>query len=397
LEDGLQRDIKAFFGDYRLAMEEGKALLFAAGRLETIAEACREAAEKGLGWLEEGDSLQLHTRLIPQLPPVLLVYVNCGLKLYGDPESADLIKIHIRSGKLTLMRFDDFLGHPLPRLLQRVKLKLREQDFDVFDYGGGTSNPLPLGEGSVGEEKTSYTPPYLYRKSRYLNEEMPNYAEQLAFDEALESLKLFDLERYGPKPGEFDTQLENARWSFDGFNLTRSQTIPDPDKTCGQHFTYRQLIECGETQRQTSLPNLPKRPDSYTALADLTAYILDPLIDYYGPIKLTYGFSSPALAKNIKGRIAPKLDQHAACELNRKGEPVCPRLGAAVDFMVEDEDMEEVARWIIAKLPYDRLYFYGKDRPIHVSYSEQPAREAWEMRQGGGRRVPRVFRGYGSD
>jgi DNA phosphorothioation-associated putative methyltransferase len=447
LEAGLQRDIKVFYGDYRVALEQGRALLFAAGRPETIAEACRIAAEQGLGWLEDSESLQLHTSLIAQLPPVLRVYINCGLKLYGDPESADLIKIHIRSGKLTLMRFDDFLGHPLPRLLQRVKLKLREQDFDVFDYGSPTINPLnlgdnavelssitpspnggglewgqvkseasphfdrpppslpplgggthltalPLGEGSAREEKAIYTPPYLYRKSRYLNEEMTNYAEQLDFDEALEDLKLFDLEGYGPKPGEFDQQLENARWSIDGFKLMRSQTIPDPDSLCGQHFTYRQLIECGDTQAKTGLPNLPKQANSYTALYELAANILDPVIDYYGPIKLTYSFSSPELAKHIKGRIAPKLDQHAACELNRKGEPVCPRLGAAVDFIVEDEDMEEVARWIIANLPYDRLYFYGKDRPIHVSYSEKPAREAWEMREVevGGRRVPRVFR-----
>ncbi len=374
LETGLQRDIKAFFGDYRRAMEEGKALLFAAGRPETIAEACREAAEQGLGWLEESESLQLHTSLISQLPPVLRVYVGCGLKLYGDPESADLIKIHIRSGKLTLMRFDDFIGHPLPRLLQRVKLKLREQDFDLFDYGGG------------------YPQPYLYRKSRYLNEEMPNYAEQLAFDEALENLNLFDLDGYGPKPNDFDNTLEAARWAIDSFNLTRSQTIPDPDRASSRHLTYRQLVECGETQAKTGLPNLPNQPDSYTALRDLAANILDPVIEYFGMVKLTYGFSSPALARHIKGRIAPKLDQHAASELNRKGEPVCPRLGAAVDFIVEDEDMEEVARWIIANLPYDRLYFYGKDRPVHVSYSEQPAREAWEMREVGGIRVPRAFK-----
>ena len=413
LEAGLQRDIKAFFGDYRMALEAGKTLLFAAGRPEAIAEACLMAAEQGLGWLEANESLQLHTSLIPQLPPVLRVYVNCGLKLYGDPESADLIKIHIRSGKLTLMRFDDFLGKPLPRLQQRIKLKLREQDFDIFDYGQAPTYPLGKGgavgvasrpglqpvpnislpKGEVMESPVSlYTPPYLYRKSRYLNEEMPNYAEQLAFDEALENLKLFDLEGYGPKPDEFDRQLEDARWSIDGFNLVRSQTIPGVDGPCGQHFTYRQLIECGETQAKTGLPNLPSQPDSYTALYDLAAKLLDPLIDYYGPIKLTYGFASPALTKHIKSRIAPKLDQHAACELNRNGEPVCPRLGAAVDFIVEDEDMEEVARWIIANLPYDRLYFYGKDRPIHLSYSQQPARAAYALREIGRRTVPKVFK-----
>lgn len=108
-------------------------------------------------------------------------------------------------------------------------------------------------------------------------------------------------------------------------------------------------------------------------------------------VKLSYGFSSPELARRIPSRIAPKLDQHAACELNRHGQPVCPRLGAAVDFLVEDEDMEDVARWIIANLPFDRLYYYGKDRPVHVSHSGTPAGEAWAMREVGGRRVPRKF------
>jgi hypothetical protein len=53
--------------------------------------------------------------------------------------------------------------------------------------------------------------------------------------------------------------------------------------------------------------------------------------------------------------------------------------------------MEEVARWIMANLPFDRLYYYGPNKPVHVSYSERPAGEAHEMRVVGGRRVPRVF------
>jgi hypothetical protein len=308
-----------------------------------------------------------------QLPAVLRAYVGCGTRLYGDVGSADLIKIHIRSGKLTLMSFDDFAGAPLPRLMQRVKINLRRQDLDIFEYG------------------EAYEPPYLYRKSRFLNEESPNYAEQLAFDEALEALGLLNPAGYGPEPAEFDARLEAARWAADGFQLVRSRTIPDLDTPCGRHFTYRQLIECGETQVRTGLPNRPREPDSYTALYELAANILDPLIDYFGMIRLTYGFCSPELARRIPGRIAPALDQHAAHELNRRGRPVCPRLGAAVDFRVDDEDMEEVARWIMANLPFDRLYVYGRDRPIHVSYSERPAGEAYEMRMVGERRVPRRF------
>ncbi len=71
LENQLQRDVKAFFCDYPSALQAGRELLFAAGQPEAIATACREAAESGIGWLEEGESLQLPTSLIVQLPAVL--------------------------------------------------------------------------------------------------------------------------------------------------------------------------------------------------------------------------------------------------------------------------------------------------------------------------------------
>ena len=88
--------------------------------------------------------------------------------------------------------------------------------------------------------------------------------------------------------------------------------------------------------------------DSYNALFELAEQVLDPVIDWYGMLRLTYGFCSPALARAIRARgggpIDPSRDQHAAHELNRRGNPVCPRFGAAVDFIVDDEDMLEVAR-----------------------------------------------------
>ena len=109
-------------------------------------------------------------------------------------------------------------------------------------------------------------------------------------------------------------------------------------------------------------------------------------------IRLTYGFSSKELSKEIHGRIAPDLDQHACHELKRGGRPICNRLGAAVNFIVEDEDMGQVADWIIANLPFDRLYFYGRDRPIHVSYGPENNRRAFRMEAAkGGRQVPRLY------
>jgi DNA phosphorothioation-associated putative methyltransferase len=399
LEPGLRRDIKAFFGDYAAARAAGLALLMQIADTAAIGQACREAAEHGLGWLEtasdEDDaetaaedvgapgavSLQLDARLVERLPPLLRVYVGAAAAAYGDYRHADLIKIHIGSGKLTLMRFDDFDGRPLPRLLERVKIKLREQDVDYFAYAKGTE----------------FEPPFLYRKSRFINEEDPAYPDQLAFEAALEGLGLFDLAGYGPPPAVLIGTLARQRWEIAGWELRRSQRMPALDDPCGRYLSFRDLIHCGETQAATGIENLPTRVESCNALLDLAEQVLDPVIDWFGMIRLTYGFCSPELAKAIRARgggpIDPARDQHAAHEHNRRGNPACPRLGAAVDFLVEDEDMLEVARWVAANTPFDRLYFYGPDRPIHVSYGPEHSRQVVIMRAGpSGRLLPRVVR-----
>lgn len=54
--------------------------------------------------------------------------------------------------------------------------------------------------------------------------------------------------------------------------------------------------------------------------------------------------------------------------LNMNPLPLCERRGAAVDFIVDDESMLEVAQWIVANTPFDRLYFYGDREPVHVSF-----------------------------
>lgn len=377
LEARLQKDVRKFFGDYRTASEAGRQLLFTVANIEAIGQACHEAAEHGIGWLEDSESLQLATSLVEQLPPVLRTYVHCGTQLYGDVSSADLIKIHIRTGKLTLMKFDDFVGKPMPKMIQRVKLNLRKQDMEVFDYSG------------------LYEPPYLYRKSRFINEEFSHYAEQVAFEEALDEAGMMNFSGYGPTAKNFDQLLEQRRYACDGFALIRSQTIPDLDAPCGQYLKYRDLIECGETQACTGITNLPIVPDSYTALYELSRTIIDPVIEYFGMVKLTYGFCSTELARHIPGRIAPKLDQHSAHELNRQRKPICHRLGAAVDFIVEDEDMFEVAKWIYKELQFDRIYLYRPDRPIHVSSGPEQTRQVVLLVDGpSGRLMPRVITTY---
>lgn len=141
-----------------------------------------------------------------------------------------------------------------------------------------------------------------------------------------------------------------------------------------KHFSFEQLILCGETLANNQIDNLPKQADSWRALSQLATKLLDPVYVQFGPLELTYGFCSPQLArliaKNKNPHIAPSLDQHCSHELNRNHKIICNRLGAACDFFIQDKsvDMQVVAKWICENLKYDRLYYYGQHSPIHISY-----------------------------
>ena len=320
-----------------------------------VLAACNEAAAQGLGHLDIDKSLQFHIDLLDRLPIILRAYVDCGLLLWGAESSVQLIKIHIKSGKLTLLEFKDFASSALPLMVKRVKINLRTQNLVIFDYG---SELFPAA--------------VLYRKSLYMHEDMLGYPEQLAFDESLDALQVVGSEGFGPTPQKLQEILDAKRLMIDGFEIKNAQSIPDLDSPCGLNFRFRDFIECGETQHKLGIPNIPLNPETYTSLLRLATDILDPAIDYFGAIRLTYGFCSAELAKKIDGRIAPKLDQHAGHECNRLGKPICDRLGAAVDFIIEDENMFEVAQWIAANCRFDRIYFYGTGKPIHVSASASP-------------------------
>jgi hypothetical protein len=177
--------------------------------------------------------------------------------------------------------------------------------------------------------------------------------------------------------------------------LKQLLSSPDLDDHCSVHLKYRDLIECGETYERTKFANLPVEIETFTALQSLATHILDPVISKFGPIELTYGFGSTELVKRMlpPKRVAPALDQHAAYERNAAGQFICDRLGAACDFLVKDQNMRDVAQWVFSNAPVDRLYFYGNDKPIHVSFSPTGKHQFVELiARDNGRRIPRVVR-----
>ena len=67
-----------------------------------------------------------------------------------------------------------------------------------------------------------------------------------------------------------------------------------------------------------------------------------------------------------------------AYEVKKNGKYYCERLGAACDFLIIDEKSDRIVEWILrSRLPFDSIYFYGADRPIHISYGLQHKRDIW--------------------
>ncbi|MEE1673609.1 hypothetical protein SNR37_003035 [Agarivorans aestuarii] len=121
---------------------------------------------------------------------------------------------------------------------------------------------------------------------------------------------------------------------------------------------------------------------SMAYLEKLQETILIPISNALGQTTVTYGFTSFELLQYIKkhspGDMAPDIDQHAAMELNSRKNPICKRDGAACDILVEgyEHQMHLVAQYVCKELPFDRLYFYGKDCPLHVSIGPKESKYA---------------------
>ena len=166
----LTRDLKAHFTSYNQALDLAKSLLFSVSEPVNIGNACYTAVDQlKIGELFDNHSYIVPTEILNHLPAILRVYVGCAAQLYGDIDDVDLVKIHMRSGKVTLLKYDDF-SKKLPLLTQRIKIKLIEQDIDYFFYG----DEYPLQP--------------LYSKLAYLPPESKEYKAQQRFDAKLASM-----------------------------------------------------------------------------------------------------------------------------------------------------------------------------------------------------------------
>lgn len=208
LPDDITRDIKAFFDTHKIALHQAKELLFDIANIEQITKECIKAKdtlpasklshESGLP-----HSLTLHKKFIDDLSPLLRVYVYSALQLYGELDDIQLVKIHITSGKVTLLGYEGFDDTPLPQLKERVKIKMAEQDVDFFDY--------------VIEEKR----PLLLNKADYIDDTFEDYKKQSKFTKKLITIVENNQQIINSNNKHaLYTQLAIMGFQVDGYNIT---------------------------------------------------------------------------------------------------------------------------------------------------------------------------------
>lgn len=165
------------------------------------------------------------------------------------------------------------------------------------------------------------------------------------------------------------------------------------DKSVLTHPLGKQLIEWHRGAHNMDIDNQPTSLQSRASLELLLNELLIPIERKFGKVEVTYGFTSTALmqyvAKNSPRGTCPKLDQHSSYEVNSKGRQVCDRGGAACDIYANNIDSADIVRFIVNELSYDRIYFYGNQRPLHISVNLAPNSHLQVMKENiNGKRYP---------
>jgi DNA phosphorothioation-associated putative methyltransferase len=208
LPDEQKRDIKIFFDTYKVAINEAKILLFSISDTKLIEQACIDAHDNKLpaSKLNTGHSLEFHKKFLSYLPALLRVYVGAAVQLYGELDEIDLVKIHITSGKVSFMGYDNFDTSPLPTLRERIKVKMWQLDVDFFDY--------------VEVDKR----PALILKSQFLDASFPDYKSQCLFDKNLIKKKLITPPYSDITLSMLMIQLSSQQLSIRGYRFSKNKT-----------------------------------------------------------------------------------------------------------------------------------------------------------------------------
>ena len=135
----------------------------------------------------------------------------------------------------------------------------------------------------------------------------------------------------------------------------------------GRNFMLSDFLY-SEAAATKGVANLPPTFDGMEveSIKKLCEHILDPVVDQFGAISITYGYVSPALQKATVPGSKPSIHN---C-LPSGGA----YLGAACDFQHHNTKVShrEILLWIAANCTYDRLIMYPGSTIVCVAWSDKP-------------------------
>ena len=135
----VQEDFKALFGSYKQACIGADEMLFSVGDLQSIAQCCQNSAVgKKLP-----NSLLVHVSSLEALHPLLRLYEGCASRTIGRLDSANAIKFHTNTPKISYYFYADFDSEPHPILQASMQIDLQDLHVVYGDYEGDR-NPLVL-------------------------------------------------------------------------------------------------------------------------------------------------------------------------------------------------------------------------------------------------------------
>ena len=199
----VQRDIKAFLGSHKVALERAKAALFAVGSAERLSEAVDIGAKAGLGVKAADGDYTFHIDNLSRQPPPIRITVGCAERLEQVPEDCDLIKIHPAESRVSFLMFDDFSNKPLPTLRRRLSVNLRK---------------LRIQEGDPDPPEHRRL---LFGKSRFVNQDFPRYDTQARFDDRLKAAGAYFTDGLGVSLVTLTSRLVTAGIKLNGYKVLR--------------------------------------------------------------------------------------------------------------------------------------------------------------------------------
>jgi DNA phosphorothioation-associated putative methyltransferase len=177
----VQRNIRAFFGSHRLALERAQATLLAVGNHDLIAGSAVIGATRGIGVLDGTDGdYTFHVSLLEQQPAPLRILLGCAQRLEPMPANTDLAKVHGSGTRVSYLSFEGFQDRALPTLARRTVIDLRRRSVSEASVDTVDGRRVLLGKASL------------------MPDSMNGRGRQERFDDSLRARGLFRQAGLGP-------------------------------------------------------------------------------------------------------------------------------------------------------------------------------------------------------